>query len=72
MTRMPLPVFPAIGTRVRVATGCIELDEETAIPRTTLTWVSGDPVLEDGVWYIPVVACGRIAAGLVKEVGNDA
>lgn len=68
-SRSPLPIFPPVGTLVRIVTGHYRLDAETSAERTALTRVKGAPRQDDdGNWLIPVVGHKDVMAGQVKEV----
>ena len=69
-SRQPLPgLMPSRGERVRVVFGTVRLDADTAMERTALDFVAGDPVQDAELnWHIPTVGHGNIPAGLVKRI----
>lgn len=62
MRRIPLPIFPAPGSRVRVP------DPESRTGATMATWTMTEARDVDGVMRIKCVGAGEVPAGRVREI----
>lgn len=62
LTHLPLPIFPAPGSRVRVP------DPESRIGATMLTWTKTEARPVDGRLSIQCAVAGEVPAGRVRKV----